>query len=123
MGDFEGAPQGPAGRARRARTAERGRAPMHVQKKALKRRAGQPAGAAYVARWLDPSGRERSKSFRRKVDAEHFLATVTADVLTGRYVDPRAGRITVREYAECLWLPTQDHKASTRALYEQRLRL
>jgi len=32
--------------------------------------------ASYRARYRDPSGRERSKSFSRKVDAERWLAEV-----------------------------------------------
>ena len=41
----------------------------------------------YRARYLDPDGRERSRTFTRKIDAEKFLATVEADKLRGTYVD------------------------------------
>ncbi|MDP9021424.1 MAG: N-terminal phage integrase SAM-like domain-containing protein [Actinomycetota bacterium] len=43
-------------------------------------------------------------------------------MLTGRYVDPSAGRITFREYAE-RWRASQPHRPSTEALYERLLRL
>jgi hypothetical protein len=40
------------------------------------------------ARYRDPSGRERSKSFARKVDAEQFLVSIEDAKLRGAYVDP-----------------------------------
>lgn len=95
---------------------------MHVQKKQLRARGGRGLGVADVARWQDPTGREKSRSLR-KVDAERFRATLTADVLTGGDVGPRPGRITLLEYVERQWPPSQQHKPSTRALYELRLRL
>src|SRR5438067_1297058 len=44
-------------------------------------------GKRWQARYFDPDGHERAKDFARKQDAERFLATVTADVLRGAYVD------------------------------------
>jgi integrase len=52
------------------------------------------------ARYRDPSGRERSKSFTRKVDAERFLVAIEDAKLRGAYVDPAAGRVPFREWAE-----------------------
>ncbi len=52
------------------------------------------------ARYIAPDGRERSKTFRRKVDAERFLATVEVDKLRGAWVDPRLGRTTFRQWAD-----------------------
>lgn len=70
------------------------------------------------ARWVDPSGRERSKSFPRKVDAQRFLSQLEALIHRGEYIDPRAGTITVRDLAE-QWIKGQSHlKASTRRRYE-----
>ena len=34
--------------------------------------------AYYRARYRDPSGRQRNKTFRRKVDAEKYLALIEA---------------------------------------------
>lgn len=45
-------------------------------------------------------GREHSRHFTRKVDAQRWLDETTASVVAGQYVDPKAGRVTVREYAE-----------------------
>jgi integrase len=53
----------------------------------------------YRARYRDASGKEHAKHFRRKADAQRWLDEVTASVVTGTYVDPRAGRVTFREAA------------------------
>jgi hypothetical protein len=81
------------------------------------RRRRPPAGPAlrdkrqgagrlrYRVRYRDPAGRERSKSFARKVDAERFLRHVEADLMRGQWVDPEHGRTTVAELAE-RWFAT-----------------
>ena len=51
-------------------------------------------------RFRDPTGRERAKSFARKVDAQRFLQHAEADKLRGLWVDPQQGRTTVGELAE-----------------------
>ena len=50
------------------------------------------------ARYRDPSGRERSKSFARKVDAEQFLVSIEDAKLRGAYVDPQLGRVLFGEW-------------------------
>jgi integrase len=54
----------------------------------------------YRARWFDPAGRQRSKSFAGKREAERFLRNVETDIDRGTYVDDKAGKITFGEYAE-----------------------
>lgn len=66
----------------------------------------------WVARWRDPDHRQRKKSFRRKVDADRFLTTVSADMLRGQYIDPDAGKVLVAEYARS-WVATRPHRPST----------
>lgn len=73
------------------------------------------------ARYLDPAGNERSRTFARKQDAERFLTAVAADVLRGAYVDPDAGRITFAEFAGRL--DAQTLGDSSREATELRLRL
>lgn len=46
------------------------------------------------ARYRDEAGKEHARHFERKVDAQRWLDEVTASVITGQYVDPRAGKIT-----------------------------
>jgi hypothetical protein len=57
-------------------------------------------GRRWKARYLDPDGRERSKTFARKLDAENFLTQNGADMLRGTYLDPDAGKLTLHKYAD-----------------------
>jgi integrase len=79
-------------------------------------------GLRWRARWIDPDGRERAKSFTRKADADNHLTQVGADMLRGTYLDPDAGKITLRRYAQ-QWLDTRSWDASTRETVEQRVNL
>jgi integrase len=73
------------------------------------------------ARYRDPSGRERSKSFARKVDAERFLVAIEDAKLRGAYVDPAAGRIGFGQWAERWYATTAHLKPSTRRDYRMLL--
>ena len=72
----------------------------HVEKRV------QAGRVTYRARWRDPSGRERKRSFDRKTDAQRFLVGVEDSKLRGAYVDParrqgrlrRVGRAVVRHH-------------------------
>ncbi len=55
--------------------------------------AKRPDGR-WRARYRDEAGKEHAKHFDRKVDAQRWLDEVTTSVVTGTYVDPRAGRLT-----------------------------
>ena len=70
------------------------------------RTARYGTGMRWRARYTDPDGRERGRTFTRRADAERFLATVTADMLRGAYVDPSAGKTTFREFADA-WLESR----------------
>jgi integrase len=72
-------------------------------------------------RYRDPAGRERAKSFARKVDAERFLQHAEADKLRGQWVDPRQGRTTVGELAERWYATTAALKPKTREDYRSLL--
>lgn len=77
---------------------------------------------SWRARWRDDTGAQRSKSFRRKIDAERFMTNLDHGRLNGAYVDPSAGRMTVGEWAE-RWMRGQVQlKPKTRASYESLLR-
>ncbi|HXN60017.1 MAG TPA: tyrosine-type recombinase/integrase [Acidimicrobiales bacterium] len=73
------------------------------------------------ARWRTPDGQSRSKTFKRKIDAEHQLTSVQHSKLTGGYVDPSAGRVTFKKYAEA-WQRIQVHRPTTAAQVETNLR-
>lgn len=73
-------------------------------KKARKPRHG--TGKRWKVHYTDPDGRQRGESFERRVDAERFKATVEADIVRGVYIDPDAGRRTLKAYGES-WLAAQ----------------
>ncbi len=74
------------------------------------------------ARHRDPSGRERSKSFARKVDAERFLVGIEDAKLRGAYIDPAAGRVPFSEWAERWARTTATLRPSTRKDYQTLLK-
>lgn len=73
------------------------------------------------ARWREGDGRQRAKHFDRKLDAERFLATVTVAAMRGAYVDPDAGKVTVKAFAE-QWACSQPWRASSRDRVEHVVR-
>jgi integrase len=74
--------------------------------------AKRPDGR-WRARYRDGDGKEHARHFTRKTDAQRWLDEVTASVVTGQYVDPNAGRVTFRAYAE-QWRQAAPHGAAMR---------
>lgn len=74
----------------------------------------------WLARWRDPSGRQRKRSFPRRVDATKFLTVIEADMLQGKYVDPNDPTL-FKDYAES-WRNAQVHRLTTQAHVETNLR-
>ena len=74
------------------------------------------------ARYRDPDGREHARHFDRKGDAQRWLDETTTDLLTGRYVDPRAGRTPLGVFAD-RWLEAQTFDALTCETIESRIRV
>lgn len=71
--------------------------------------ARRPDGT-WRPRYRDAEGKEHSRHFARKADAQRWLDEVTATVVTGMYVDPKAGRITLSAFyatwaARQVWAP------------------
>lgn len=80
-------------------------------------------GLRYKARWVAEDGRERSKMFpdRQLRQARDYLAEVEQQIRSGDYVDPNAGKVTFRAYAQ-EWLVNRNYDGSTRNAVERRLR-
>lgn len=76
----------------------------------------------WVVRWRDQSGKQRKKGFARKVEADRFRADVEHSLNVGSYVDPAAGRVTFRAYAE-EWRVMQPHRPRTAERVESQLRV
>ncbi|GAA4863349.1 tyrosine-type recombinase/integrase [Kitasatospora terrestris] len=97
---------GPDGKSRRVKTDRHG------------------TGSRYRARYVGPDGSERSKSFpdRQKRQADQWLAQIEADMARGQFIDPNAGRITVKQFAE-KWLASLTMDPLSYVTTEQRVRL
>ncbi|GAB4942243.1 site-specific integrase [Mycobacterium avium subsp. hominissuis] len=75
-------------------------------------------GKRWRARYVDSEGREVAKGFARKVDAQKWLDDVTSTILTGTYVAPGAGNVSV-DVLHGQWVGTFGHlKATTKAARE-----
>jgi integrase len=79
-----------------------------------------PAGA-HRACWRDPAGRQRSKTFKTRREANAFLAEVEAALNRGVYVAPDGGRIRFGDYAE-KWLANRNNERATIARDESIMR-
>jgi integrase len=74
------------------------------------------------ARYRGPDGRERSRTFERRADAEKFLTTTEADKLRGSWVEPSRAQTRFGDFVEEI-LPTIAHlRPGTRLNFEGRLR-
>ena len=71
----------------------------------------------WQVRYVDPNGKERSKNFARKVDAERFLHTVEVQKIKSEWTDPAAGKTKFGEWAIQVDA-TFDHGAVKLVAYE-----
>jgi hypothetical protein len=74
----------------------------------IEKREGEDGRARWVARYRDANGRQRNKTFARKIDAERYLTGIEGAKLTGQYVDPVSSRVTVAtgRICGCMLRPT-----------------
>ncbi|MFD4996848.1 tyrosine-type recombinase/integrase [Streptomyces buecherae] len=83
------------------------------------------SGKRWMVRYREPGGRtarQREKSFDRKKDAVDFATKVENDKRESIYIDPTAGRVSVRQYAED-WLALKMASPGTLESYERIMRL
>jgi len=73
-----------------------------------------PKTGRWEARYRDPLGRQRTKTFATKADASAFLAATQTDVLRGEWLDPAGARITYSDWSE-QYFATAVHKRATTA--------
>jgi hypothetical protein len=55
------------------------------------------------ARYVDNAGKEHTRHFDRKVDAQRWLKNAMASIVRGDHVAPKVARLTVREWSD-KWL-------------------
>ncbi|WP_062431580.1 tyrosine-type recombinase/integrase [Herbidospora daliensis] len=94
----------PDGRTRRVKTARHG------------------AGKRWLAVWLDPNGKEASRAFAKKTDAEKHASSMEADVGRGDYIDPNAGKVLFADVAK-RWMDSRIVDPATKIRYEYIYRL
>jgi integrase len=77
----------------------------------------------YDAVYRAPDGRERSRTFKTKREADQWRRAQLAALDRGSFFDPRSGRVTLREWAD-EWVRTSvDLRESTNDIHERNLRL
>ncbi len=74
------------------------------------------------ARYRDDAGKEHARHFTRKIDGQRWLDEVTASVVRGDYVDPKAGRTTVKDYGK-RWQAVQVGSDGTARIVDNALRV
>jgi hypothetical protein len=62
-------------------------------------------GNRYRVRYVNPDGQERARTYpdRQLAVAKAFLHKVETDIRQGSYLDPNAGKVIFREFAEKGW--------------------
>lgn len=81
----------------------------------VKRRTLANGKSAYLVRYRDPAGKERSRQFARKVDAEGFLHSTEVAKRDGSWLDPTRAKLRLRDWVD-LWEPsTVNLSPSTKA--------
>jgi integrase len=70
---------------------------------------------SYRVRYRDPAGRQRSRVFVRKADAQRFLSETENAKLKGTWTDPALGRVRLGDWLEEWWATTTNLRPSTAA--------
>jgi integrase len=82
---------------------------------------GEKRGKFFRARWRGPTGDLESMSgFLTKKAADTYANDQEAAIRAGRYVDPRAGQITLLDWVN-IWYPAQDLELTTLETYRSLL--
>lgn len=63
----------------------------------IEKRTGE---RGYRARYRDPLGEQRSKTFARKADAQRFLLEMESDKARGSWIDPRGAEMPLATWSE-----------------------
>ncbi len=80
-------------------------------------------GTKWKARYIDPAGRDRRRTFERKIDAEKFLERIGMEMQTSEWIDPRTTKSRFDDWVEIWWKTTVKLAPSTRRGYEKMPRL
>jgi integrase len=75
----------------------------------------------YRVRYRDPSGHQRSRTFRRKADAERFAREVEVDMDRCQWIDPRGADVALEQWAETFLTFAQSLSPTTVQTYRRDL--
>jgi integrase len=98
--------------------------PSNPRKLVKKKTDKYGKGMRYKARWVDSSGKERSKSFpdKKKGEADAFLTSIDNAILSRAYIDPNIGKTPFKTV--CYeWLKGTSPDPNTRGTNERQMRL
>ena len=76
----------------------------------------------WEARYRGPDGRERSRRFSTRRDAQAFLERTGADQQRGEWRDPQGAKVLVADWVEAWWATTVNLRPSSRARDEAYIR-
>jgi hypothetical protein len=74
-------------------------------------------GKRWQARYDGPDGRERTSLHATRAEAEREIVKQEGAKLTGSWLDPKAGQVTVERFALDTWLPAQNIIGRTETEY------
>lgn len=80
------------------------------------------AGDRWRVRYRDPAGRQRSKTFRSREEADNFQKVNGADLVRNTWIDTTNRALTFERYALDTYLPSRDWAPSTTEQAEIHLR-
>lgn len=75
------------------------------------------------ARYRDAAGKEHARHFDRKTDADKWEKEQVTAVNRGTHIDPKASKVTFKDYAEAWRLSQHHHRQATARAIEQTFRL
>ena len=75
----------------------------------------------WQVRWRDEQGKQRTETFAKKIEAEQHDANTRSQLANGTYIDPAAGSVTLRDYAE-EWRKSRVHDLATAIRIESAFR-
>jgi len=78
---------------------------------------------AYLVRFRTSDGKQRSKQFRRRREADAYANVIEVDRLHGALIDPRLGKLTVGDWWDRWWPTVTNLRPSTKSRDGHQFRL
>ena len=95
---------------------------MIKERTVSRRTSAKDTGKRYEVRYRDPDGRERSRTFVRKGEAEVYERKMRSALDHGGWIDPRHATVTFKAYSDQYLSERTDLRPRTEELYRSLLR-